>query len=146
MEKTWRTIRQGLRRLLGRPAARQQYQALRAELPELKPWGAARLVASFLSRRTARVERRKEVLRALLRVVAGRGAGAEVAGTILLLAGVLCVPTLRRRGGGSTPAMPFVLIVTGKAADSILPPAAISAPGLAAFPAMPRLALAEVAQ
>jgi hypothetical protein len=146
MEKTWRTIRQELRRLLGRPTARRQYQALRSELSELRPWGAPRLVASFLSRRTARIDRRKEVLRALLRVVAGRAVGAEVAGTILLLAGVLSIPALRRRGGGSTPAMPFVLIVTAKAADSVAPPPVLSVPGVAAFPVIRRLALAEVAQ
>ena len=62
MDKTWRTIRQSLRRLLRTRAARSHYRVLRGELPELRTWAAPHLVASFLSRRTARLERRKEVL------------------------------------------------------------------------------------
>ena len=148
MEKTWRTVRSGLLKLLGRPAAQRRYKELRGELPELRQWGAPRLVASFLSRRTSRLEQRKAVLRALLRVVAGRGPRGELAGTILLLAGALSVERLGRRGGGTPPSMPFVLIVGAPVAhpEREQPlPQAIAIPRLAERQVVPpQLALGEV--
>jgi hypothetical protein len=150
MEKTWRTVRSGLLRLLGRPAAQRRYKELRGELPELRQWGAPRLVASFLSRRTSRLEQRKAVLRALLRVVAGRGPLGELAGTILLLAGALSVERLGRRGGGTPPSMPFVLIVGAPARDPEREqplPQAIAIPPLAELVVLrPQLALGEVSR
>jgi hypothetical protein len=112
METNWRTIRNELVELLAAPEARRCFDDLKADVAALRPWSAARLVASFLSRRTPRLEHRKAVLRALLSVVVEGGQRAEVAAAILLLAGALAVPRLRRhKQGGPAPAMPFVLIV-----------------------------------
>jgi hypothetical protein len=148
MDTTWKTVRRGLLQLLGRPAARRTYKELRIAVPELKPWGAPRLVASFLSRRTSRLEQRKNVLRALLRTVAGRGARGELAGTILLLAGALSVQRLGRRGDDTPPALPFVLIVSAPVGgtDRERPlPQAIEFPSLGGLQLLPpRRALAGV--
>lgn len=112
METNWRTIKKELVELLAGPDARRCFKELRADVAALRPWSAARFVASFLSRQTPRLEHRKAVLRALLSVAADGAQRAEVAATILLLAGTLAVPRLRRhKRGGPAPAMPFVLIV-----------------------------------
>lgn len=112
METNWKKIEKELADLLAGPGARRCFEGLRADVPELRPWSEARLVASFLSRRTPRLERRKVVLRALLSLALQRGERAQVAATILLLAGTLAMARLRRRKrGGPAPAMPFVLVV-----------------------------------
>lgn len=112
METNWRTIEKELVELLAAPDARRCFASLRADVAALRPWSGPRFVASFLSRRTPPLEHRKAVLRALLSVVAEGGGRAEVAGTILLLAGTLAVPRLRRhKRGGPAPVMPFVLVV-----------------------------------
>jgi hypothetical protein len=147
---TWRTIRRSLINLLRRPATRLRFKEMKEEAPVLRPWHTPRQVASFLSRRTSRLDRRKEVLRALLRVVAVGGSRAEVAATILLLAGALSIDWISaRRGGGSPPSLPFVLIL-GHPATSLAkerPLAAVHLPMLPVLGSVSRtLALAEVAQ
>jgi hypothetical protein len=103
VKATWRTIRRSLINLLRRPAARLRFKEMKEQAPELRHWQAPRQLASFLSRRTSRLEQRKDVLRALLRVVAAGGSRAEVAATILLLAGALSIDRISARRGGGSP-------------------------------------------
>jgi hypothetical protein len=149
VKATWRTIRRSLINLLRRPAARLRFKEMKEQAPELRHWQAPRQLASFLSRTTSRLEQRKDVLRALLRVVAAGGSRAEVAATILL-AGALSINRISaRRGGGSPPSLPFVLII-GQPATPLAKERPLAAVGLPTLPVMGSasrmLALAEVAQ
>jgi hypothetical protein len=149
MNATWRTVRRSLIGLLKRPAIRRHFREMKEDLPALHRWQTPRQVASFLSRRTSRLDQRKDLLRTLLKIVGGRGPRAEVAAIILLLAGALAIDRLAHgSGGGSAPPLPFVLII-GHLSDcpSKEGPLAFNAPMLPAWDAAPRsLALAEVSR
>ena len=99
MHVHWRIIRRELLQYLREPKARAQFAALRDSHPLLHSWPQARLVASFLARRTPPLELRRNVAGLLLATMGGRGAEAQVAGAILLLAGVAILARMDRPGG-----------------------------------------------
>lgn len=115
MNDTLVQIRRHLIVLLGQSHAKQAFAHLRWTTPMFNRWASARLVSSFLARRTSCPDSKKEVLRALLLQVLGRGRSAQLAGAILLLAGALIVKRLRC-GTGSPPTATYVLILTAPSA------------------------------
>jgi hypothetical protein len=99
MHVHWRVIRRELLQFLREPQAREQFSSLRAAHPLLRAWPQARLVASFLTRRTPPLDRRTTVARLLLTTTGRRGDQGQVAGAILLLAGAIILGDMGRRGG-----------------------------------------------
>ena len=110
MHVHWRVIRRELLNYLREPKARAQFGALRDSHPLLHAWPQARLVASFLARRTPPLELRRSVAALLLATTEGRGAEAQVAGAILLLAGVVILARMDRPGG-PPPAVALLLFL-----------------------------------
>jgi uncharacterized protein YcfJ len=110
MHSHWKIIHRELRDLLKEPLFRFTYARLRQTRPELHRWPQAQLVSSFLARQTSPLELREDVARILAATTAGKEDGAQVAGTILVLAGALLVSRMGR-GSGSPPAsaLPWIL-------------------------------------
>ena len=110
MHVHWRIIRRELLQYLREPKARAQFAALRDSHPLLHSWPQARLVASFLARKTPPLELRRSVAGLLLATMGGRGTEAQVAGAILLLAGVVILARMDRQGG-PPPAIALLLFL-----------------------------------
>jgi hypothetical protein len=109
MKSHWKIVHRELRALLKEPRSRQTYARLRHARPALHRWPQAHLVSSFLVRRTAPLELRKEVARLL--VLAASEQDGEIAGAILVLAGALLFSRMGRRG--KPPATSFLVVVLG---------------------------------
>ena len=111
MHSHWNIIHRELRDLLKEPLSRFTNARLRQTRPALHRWPQAQLVSSFLARRTPPLELREEVARILAATTASKDDGAQVAGTILVLAGALLVSRMGR-GSGPPPA-PALLCMLG---------------------------------
>lgn len=109
MKSHWKIVHRELRDLLKEPRFRQSYERLRRARPALHRWPQAQLVSSFLVRRTAPLELRKEVARLL--VLATNEPDGEIAGAILVLAGALLFSRMGRRG--KPPATSSLVLVLG---------------------------------
>jgi hypothetical protein len=99
MHVHWKIIQRALRNLLKEPLSRFAYARLRQSRPALRRWPQAQLVSSFLARRTPRLELRQNVARILVATTSSQDESAEVAGTILVLAGALLVSRMGHRSG-----------------------------------------------
>lgn len=110
MHVPWRVIRRELLQFLREPQAREQFSSLRAAHPVLRAWPQARLVASFLTRKTPPLDRRTTVAKLLLTTAGRRGDQGQVAGAILLLAGAIILGDMGKRGG-PVPAGALLLFV-----------------------------------
>jgi hypothetical protein len=93
----WKIVHRELRSLLKEPLLKAAYARLRQARADLHRWPQAQLLASFLARRTPPLEMKDEAARLLLATAANDNDGAEVAGTILVLAGALVVSRIDRR-------------------------------------------------
>ena len=127
MHSHWKIIHHVLLHFLKEPKARALFALLRERFPLLHRWPQARLVASFLARRTPPLDLRERVARTLLATTVSRNDGAQISGAILLLAGTLILDRMDRHGGGTPPSTAFLVIF------SQLPPttAPNKAPGMA---------------
>jgi len=109
MHSHWKIIHRELRDLLKEPLFRFTYARLRQTCPELHRWPQAQLVSSFLARRTSPLNLREDVARILAATTVSTDDGAQVAGTILVLAGALLVSRMGH-GSGSPPASALLWI------------------------------------
>ena len=128
MHVHWKIVHRELRNLLKEPLSRFIYARLRQSWPALQRWPQAQLVSSFLARRTPPLELREYVARILVATSASKDDGAQVAGTILVLAGALVVSRIGRRSGppsASGLVLPFVQLGS---LSSRLPVAAVELP------------------
>jgi hypothetical protein len=132
MHVHWKIVHRELRDLLKEPLSRFTYARLRQAHPALHRWPQAQLVSSFLARRTPPLELREDVARILAATTASKDDSAQVAGTILVLAGALLVS--RMTYGSGPPPAPTLLCILGHlgstpptipvAASLLVPPAA----------------------
>ena len=110
IHRHWKIIHRELRDLLKEPLSRFTYSRLRQTRPALHRWPQAQLVSSFLARQTSPLDLREEVARILAATTASKDDGAQVAGTILVLAGALLVSRMSYRNGpSSASALPWIL-------------------------------------